>query len=410
VLHVQGRINRAQADRMVADAAAAAGREIDLGDLDPSTRVQAQRWYLHAGDYFRRHADAIAGDDDDAGYADSLWDSARMFDSAGDTTEAIASYIEFATTISDDPRLPEAEFHLARAYQSIGQYDLAAQRYEALLEIANDPERGTGVGPFAVRSYVPLAETYLEDGDPSNDQRASDLLEAVIRGEAGGVDSDAFNDALTAMGMVHYYKADYPRAIEALEESVARSTESREQLRLKYLLADSYRLEAEAIRGTLGEGAIAPTVARSLERTRESHLARAIELFAQARDEGGAIPEPRRTALEQIYLRNAHFYLGDCAFDLGDFENAIRYYGVARDAYAEDPASLVALVQIFNAYLEIGDIERARTASERARRFYERLPDDVWDDPSLPVSREDWERWLDSTYELASMRAANYSE
>ncbi|MEO1535855.1 MAG: tetratricopeptide repeat protein, partial [Planctomycetota bacterium] len=242
------------------------------------------------------------------------------------------------------------------------------------------------------------------------DERASDLLDAVLRGEAGGVESETFADALVAMGMVRYYRGDYPRAIETLEEAVARAQAPARLLRLRYLLADAYRLEAEAIVRTLGEGAVAPTVARSLNATRESHLLRAIELFAQVRDSGEDVPAARRSATEEVYLRNAHFYLGDCAFDLGEYNDAIRYYGFAKDAYADEPASLVALVQIFNSYLELGDIERARTASERARRFYEQLPDTVWDDPTLPVGREDWERWLDSTYELASMRASSLSE
>ncbi len=410
VLEAQGRVSRALADELVSDASATAGRALDLGDLDPSTRIQAQRQYMQAGDYFRRHADAIAGESDDEAYADSVWNSAMMFDAGGDTAEAIASFIEFATSISSDRRLPEARFRLARAYQAAGQYELAAEHYESLIEIAQDPERGTGVGPFAVLSYVPLAETYLEDADPGNDERASDLLDAVLRGEAGGVESETFADALVAMGMVRYYRGEYPRAIETLEEAVARADHPSRLLRLRYLLADAYRLESEAILRTLGEGAVAPTVARGLRDTRESHLTRAIELFAQVRDTGVNIPVARRSATENIYLRNAHFYLGDCAFDLGRYDDAIRYYGFAKDAYAEDPASLIALVQIFNAYLELGDIERARTASERARRFYEQLPDTVWDDPTLPVGREDWERWLDSTYELASLRAASFSE
>ncbi|MEL7482858.1 MAG: tetratricopeptide repeat protein [Planctomycetota bacterium] len=410
VLEAQGRVGRALADQLVADASRAAGRDLDLGEMDSATRVQAQRWYMQAGDYFRRHADAIAGESDDEAYADSVWNAAEMFDAGGDTAEAIASFIEFASSLSDDRRLPEARFRLARAYQAAGQYGLAAQQYESLIEIAQDPERGTGVGPFAVLSYVPLAETYLEDADPANDERASDLLDAVLRGEAGGVESETFADALVAMGMVRYYRGDYPRAIETLEEAVARAQAPARLLRLRYLLADAYRLEAEAIVRTLGEGAVAPTVARSLNATRESHLLRAIELFAQVRDSGADLPEARRSATEDVYLRNAHFYLGDCAFDLGEYSDAIRYYGFAKDAYADEPASLVALVQIFNSYLELGDIERARTASERARRFYEQLPDTVWDDPTLPVGREDWERWLDSTYELASMRAASLSE
>src|SRR5690606_24232915 len=87
---------------------------------------------------------------------------------------------------------------------------------------------------------------------------------------------------------------------------------------------------------------------------------------------------------------------GDCAFDLGRFEAARRLYDAARERYPDDPASLVAMIQIVNAYLEEGDLARAATANERARRFYASLPDEAWDDPQLPIGREDWQRWLDS--------------
>ncbi len=100
---------------------------------------------------------------------------------------------------------------------------------------------------------------------------------------------------------------------------------------------------------------------------------------------------------ESIALRNAYFYLGDSAFDLGAYDDAIKYYDRARDRYVSDPASLVAMVQIVNAYIATGQIGRARTANERARRFYETIPDETWDDPTLPMDRSDWERWLNSS-------------
>jgi len=68
---------------------------------------------------------------------------------------------------------------------------------------------------------------------------------------------------------------------------------------------------------------------------------------------------------------------------------------------------LVALIQIVNSYLEMGDMQSARTANERARAFYESLPDEVWDDPYLPMRREDWERWLASTSALAGLAEAD---
>ena len=43
-----------------------------------------------------------------------------------------------------------------------------------------------------------------------------------------------------------------------------------------------------------------------------------------------------------------------------------------------------------NAYLEQGQTALARTANDRARRFYESLPATVWDDPDLPMTNAAW--------------------
>ena len=130
VLHMQARVNFAMAEEMLDDAVTGEEHVIDLADADPVTRAQTQRHYVRAADYYRRYADRIAGSDDDAAYADSLWRAADAFDRGGDDAEAIAGFSEFALSITDDPRVPEAKYRLARAYQASGDYALAAQQFE----------------------------------------------------------------------------------------------------------------------------------------------------------------------------------------------------------------------------------------------------------------------------------------
>ena len=111
--------------------------------------------------------------------------------------------------------------------------------------------------------------------------------------------------------------------------------------------------------------------------------------------------DPRElTGVDREYLRNAYFYIGAAAFDLGDFSAAIAHYNTARERFPKDPSSLVAMIQIVHAHLEQGQLQSARTANERAKRFYESLPPEVWDNPSLPMRRSDWERWLDLSARL----------
>jgi tetratricopeptide (TPR) repeat protein len=128
--------------------------------------------------------------------------------------------------------------------------------------------------------------------------------------------------------------------------------------------------------------------------------------YEQVRGQIERIEPGKRSPLQQVQLRNSYFFMGDCAFDLGDYAAAILHYDRARERYPEDPASLVAMVQIVNAHIEEGDLGRARTANERARRFYESLPEEVWDDPTLPMGRRDWERWLDSSSRLYEVSVA----
>src|SRR5262249_211196 len=135
--------------------------------------------------------------------------------------------------------------------------------------------------------------------------------------------------------------------------------------------------------------------------TRADRLRKALVMFEEVRGGLEGKDERRRTALEEVQLRNSYFYPGDCAFDLKDGELAIRHYGPAKERHPKDPASLVAMIQIVNAHVRQGDLQRAAAANERAKRFFDSLPDSVWDDPNLPMSRKDWERWLGSTVQLA---------
>jgi len=271
--------------------------------------------------------------------------------------------------------------------------------YEGLIEDRQDRASGKGVGPFGDAAFVPLAQCYLEDGDADNDSEVQPLLERVLRGDMGGAESANFRRALIELGKLHYRRGEYAEAIERLGEAVDRYPADRRIGELKFLLGDACRLSAESIDKTLGD-ALLDTERKALLETKSERLGRAIGLYAEARDAFASGDPRRRSPLDSLYLRNAYFYLGDCAYDLGDYTAAIRYYDTAREHYPTEPSSLVAMVQIVNAHVKQGDLERARTADERARRFFRSLPDEVWDDPNLPMKRQDWERWLDSSQRL----------
>jgi tetratricopeptide (TPR) repeat protein len=403
VFHGLAEAHKRTAERILRDKAG--NSAISLAHVDPVTQREARTHLVLAGEYFRRHSEEVAESDNDA-YGSSLWLAADAFDRAGDLDSSIKAFAQFAADFPADIRGAEAKFRQAQGYQARGDLELASKIYKELIE-GREVE---GTGAFADASIVPLAQTYLLDGDEANDQEAERLLTGVVAGSVGGTRTETFRSALIELGQFYYLSGQYERAIERFDEYLARavsdsdpaSNESFGRVReAMYKFADSNRLSAAAIRKDLTGEDRPEEEKRDLENKRVERLRKALQGY---RGVDAELSQDRElTAIEELYLRNAVFYAGDCEFDLKDYDAAIRTYDQARERYPRDPAALVAMIQIVNALVAQGQVDRAQTANARAKRFYESLPDDVWDDPTLPMSREYWERWLDSQVKLGSL-------
>ena len=372
---------------------------LTLAQLDPATRREARRHLIAAGEYYRRHAGKVA-QKDNGSYGSSLWFAADCFDRAGDLDASVSAFRDFAKDFPSDQRTAEARFRLGQSYQARGDLELASKEYRDLIA----GRESMGYGSWADASMVPLARTYLSDGDDKNDSDAERLLVDVVTGAVGGTKTEAFRLALHELGEYYYRVGQYERAIERFEEFLRRaqaeSAPGRNTI-AKFKLADSCRLSASAVARELAAQDRPEGERRELINRRAERLDRAKSVYEElGRDLAGA---DGKSAIEELYERNASFYLGDCHFDLKDYEGAIRAYDAAKERYPKDPAALVAMIQIVNAHVELGQFERARTANARAKRFYESLPESVWDDPTLPMSRRDWERWLESQMKLGAL-------
>lgn len=391
-----------QDGRAVKTPEAGGNRAQSLVRLDPATREQVRLHLISAGRYFRRHAERV-GIEDNAGFGASMWLAADSFDLGGDLEQAVPLFEDYVKFFPGDPKQPEARFRLGQACQARGDYGMAAQYYRGL--IADAGKAGASVGPYGDASYVPLARTLLMDSDPNDDSEAEELLGKVVKGLVGGPTTPQFRDGLVELGRLRHKRGDYAGAAESLGEAVARFSDDARIDEMRFLLADALRLDAQAIGRTLQEEMPAQR-RQALAAARVERLTKAQDLFEQVRRSLEGRDVRQLTALEQLRLRNSAFYLGDCAFDLKDYDAAIRHYDAAREKYPKDPASLVAMIQIVNVYLEQGDTKRAATAHDRAKRFYDSLPPTVWADPNLPIGRNDWQRWLDSIGKLKPVSTA----
>lgn len=393
-------VNRRLAERAIGGAVSVLAKL----DLDPATASQAQRQYRAAAGYYRVIADRSVVTNP-AVYQASLWSAADCFDRSGDREKAIAAFDEFAKSFPDDPRQAEALFRLAEAYKAVGDLQRAAELYRGLIE---SHERGDGAnsGPFADASYVPLAQTYLLDNDPANDKEAEQRLLEVASGRLVGTNTESFREAIVELGNLYFQTGQFEEGIERLREATSRYPDDPRIHQMAFKLAECSRMSAGAVEKELTE-AMPDARRRELTEARAERLRDAASAYETVVHGLEARDPRRRTALDELMMRNATFYVADCAYDLGQYETAIRLYDAAREKYPKDPASLVAMTQIVSAHIKQGDFKRAATANERARRFYASLPESAWDDPNLPMGRKEWERWLESMAKLNLQNATD---
>jgi tetratricopeptide (TPR) repeat protein len=349
-------------------------------------RLAFQQAAIHFGkaaDHYRRHAHAVTVTDD-AAYGSSLWASATNYDRAQLWKNAIDVYAEYVRTRPSDPRQKEAVNRLGLSYMADGQYSAAADLFQNLIE--NHPN-----APEAHNSLVPLARCSMAMGNVDAAKRV--LLHVVTEHPAITPDAPQYRDALIELGKLYYTQGEFEPAIERLTMAVERYGDSPEGALLRYRLADAYRRSIEGIDETLSQP-MPQTRRQQLQNHRQERLERAGVLFTEVISELESRDPRDLDPLASLFYRNAFFYRGDCAYALRRFEQAISLYDLAAKRWEDHPASLVALVQIVNAYCELDRPQQARVANDRARWQLNRIPDTAFTDPNLPMTRKHWEDWL----------------
>lgn len=389
------RTHRRSAERLLSEARERVGPNFSMGALNPVERTEIKTHFLSAAEHAKAFA-ALVSATDQGGYADALWLAADSYDLAGDLESAKRGFSAYADGAADaDPRRPEAKFRLAQTFMALGDFPSAAAILRGLRDGSSSPGGSGGAGAWADLAVAPLAKCLISDGTPDNDEEAEILLRSVVDGSVVSPESPTFRNALMELGRMYYASGRYAEAVGRLTELVQRYPDEPASGHWRFWLADSLRLSAEAITHDL-EQSIPQSERASLSEARADRLREAMAGYRQVRATLEAQPDSLWSELDRLYVRNAYFYEGDCAFDLGDFDAAVRAYDAARQRYADDPASLVAMVQIVNAYIAQERWAEARTANERATHHLERFPESVWTRHDLPMERRHWERWLDA--------------
>ncbi len=372
-----------------------APRTSPMRSLRAQLRIDAARLYEQAGDLYARHATVVTIKDVRE-HSDSLWKSAHCYEKAQLWRKAIDVLLQFAKAMPGDPRQLQAMHRLGMAHLADRQYPVAADFFRRILD--EHPR-----SPKAHESHVPLARALIALNRP--DEAMIELQRVVTDHPALKPDSNEYRNALIELGRLHYRLKQFEPAIQRMSEANERYGKGEDGPTIRFIMADAYRQSVPMIEQTLRQQ-LPLSRRQALAAERARRLEQAQKFFSQVVADLESRKPETLSEMQRLYRRNAYFYRADCAYDLGRFDQAITLYDAAVKRFDADPSSLMALVQIVNAYCEMGRLDEARVANDRARAQLKRIPEEAFNDPSLPMNRRHWEDWLKFTSQFNLFSAA----
>ncbi|MCA9310031.1 MAG: tetratricopeptide repeat protein, partial [Phycisphaerales bacterium] len=277
---------------------------INFAQLDPVTREQVRSLFSEAARDFRAYARLVVARPAEG--AEALLLAGDCFDRAGEIANALETFQQYEANHRDAPHLLDVRFRIAQAYEALGNDADAIKAYEAIIESDSTTQH-------AYRSYVPLARCNLRQAGEDAARRAEGWLMRVLDGTYFDPSSREYQDALTELARMYRRVGRYDDAIVRLEEVLDRYPGTEQRAQLNNDLADALRLSAADIARTLREQ-MPQNRRRDLEVLRHDRLSRALRLYQQVRDELDAPDRKGRSPVEEVVLRNAIFYRGDCAY------------------------------------------------------------------------------------------------
>lgn len=383
---------------------------VPMTSLAPAVRRIAAQHFERSADYFERHARAIvdvAGADD--AWAESLWLAADGEDHAGRRDEAVRMFREYVSERpTSDPRHAAAAFRLARALDAELRTDEAIEAYRDVL--ARHPRTVEGTA-----THVPLARALERTGRLAEaEQHLLDVVEGrgaetdvtgIVTPVIGPAAAD-YRAALVELGRLLHARGDWTRAIERLQDAVARYPGHEDLDVVRCRLADAHARRAAEIASMLDAGEepapssgqaplrITPSRRSELQALARGHLERARDGFALVIEDWASTSPERLDRLRRQLERSAWMTQGEVLASLGDLRGALDVLDRASRRFHDHPASIAALVQMVMLYDRLGEAESAEVAHRNALARLDQLPDEAFEGTGSVLDREQWSRWL----------------
>ncbi|HUW83941.1 MAG TPA: tetratricopeptide repeat protein [Phycisphaerae bacterium] len=389
-----GRQARSEADRLGGDPHEGASAE-RLAEAKRHFGEAANTWLELAKANTLR--DAIA--------EDAAWQAADDFDLAGETESVIEILSEFIVQRPNSPRTPQARFRLGQAYQAQNELHSAIESYRTLVQ-----KHPRTLSAFS--AMVPLSQCFVALGADFYEQ-AEQVLLLVLEEDPSqpGLytpEAPLFREALFRLGELYGHMDRHTDAIARLADFLEYYPQDARRPQVQFMLADSYLKAGLALRSRAG-GDVEFNARETLLGEFRKRLQEAARLYEQVIEAYGARPEESLSAREQLYLRLGYLYRAECAFELGQYEQAVPLYEQAAYRYQNEPVSLSAYLQIINCYFRLGERQRARTALGRARWLLRRMPVSDFAQQPTGIDRQRWQdvlAWVEDSGLLASQEGS----
>jgi TolA-binding protein len=330
-----------------------------------------------------------------------LWQAAKLALKSGQPVRS-RDILTRATQI-DGALAPEKT---AEAWLMIGNTDHlnqhAADARAAYLKCLTLP------GPYALKARLGLAKIDLaEHHFDEAEQGLQDVLKAVR--ELSAPDADLQEQALFTWAEAAYYRQsavkdelrEYLTAENRLEGAIKQYPDGPAAVRARHMLGLCYwndaRLKSRALdRGAAGSPTLSPDERAAYQRQKTEFLRKSAEqyekveelMLARERADG------RLAAEEAKFLKEAGFWASDCYFWMGNYEEAVRRYGVLALRYQGRPEEMIALSQLWQSYGHMGQPEKVTALVARMQETLPKIPDTAFDGRLDTHRRDFWVNWL----------------
>ncbi len=342
--------------------------DADLGDNPQKSPLENTHIHAHLGAaYMGMKAyqnaidalqNAIALDSD---LVDAHYNLGHAYIEQGHSDKAIP-HLERAIAIS--PNLKGAHYNLARAHRASGNLEAATHAVTETLRIDPNYQPAHELANTIKQAHYNRGITYL------NDERYSEAVTAFQ--SAITLDSD-FTTSHYNLGLTFLKMESYPRAVDALQKTITLDPTyiaAHHSLALAYLGQQELAKARETARNGLAVDpnyqalislleAIDPSFTRTEEQTRPEPE----EAIQQARPTPSPAKSPEQTTALDIQDVKKHYERGEAFLNNKQYNEAAAAF---KRAIKVDPNFADAYCGLGIAYLEIGALDDAKTAVEKA--------------------------------------------